>query len=233
MTLAIIGAAWAATLATGQGVDPRTATGQLAVNGGAAAWRAAGYIEFEVRIQTAIGERGPWTYHWARKDGLVRMAGPGPEGASYDLAIELGSRTGGAWANGRQIEGQKLAAAMTWALQRFGEDTLWLTFPLEWGAPGVSVTPMSDETGPSSVTFKVTEVRSPGRSWKVMLDAASGRVAKTVLDVAGSPPLTVIWEGWQDVGGLSFASKRTLAETGEVVLVDVKQVSAAAPGGLF
>lgn len=233
LTVALVMAALIAASAMGQGVDSRTAAGQLAVSGGAAAWRAAGYIAFEVRIQTAAGQLGPWSYHWARKEGLLRMTGPGPGGDAYDLAIELGSRSGGAWANGKQLGGKQLADAMTWALQRFGEDTLWLTFPLEWGAPAVTVTPMSDETDANGTTFKVTEVRSQGRSWKVTLDPTTGLVAKTVLEVTGSPRWSVTWEDWTTVGGLVFASKRTIAETGEVVLVDVKQVAATAPTDLF
>ena len=125
--------AWAAPGLGFDGPDPRTPAGQTAACGGAANWQALGYLEFNVKITGPAGVQGPFAYRWDRRDGYLRLTGPSAAGEKTDVAIDLGSKTGGAWANGKQLAGKELGETVNWALQRFGEDTLWLTFPLDWG----------------------------------------------------------------------------------------------------
>lgn len=212
--------------------DPRTAAGQLAACGGAANWQALGYLEFTVKITGSAGVQGPFLYRWDRRDGYLRLSGPTPAGDKVDIAIDLGSKTGGAWANGKQLSGAKLGETINWALQRFGEDTLWLTFPLDWGMAGVKVKPLSDVAGDGGATAPAVDVQSAVGDWTVTLDPATGRVARTVL-ARKSGTLTVTWSDWQAHGGVFFAHKRVIAETGETVDVEVLQALAQAPAGAF
>ena len=215
-----------------EGPDPRTPAGQAAVCGGDANWQALGYLEFTVKITGPAGVNGPFTYLWDRRDGYLRLSGPSPAGEKTDVAIDLGSKTGGAWGNGKQLAGKKLAATVGWALQRFGEDTLWLTFPLDWGMPGVKVRPLPDVAGDGGAMSPAVDVQSAVGDWKVTLDPATGRVARTVL-VRPSGTLTVTWSDWQAHGGVFFAHKRAIAETGETVDVNVLQALPKAPAGAF
>ncbi len=224
VALTLFGAA-AAALAF-DGPDPRTAAGQVAACGGAANWRGIGYLEFEVSIATPKGLQGPFAYRWDRTHGYLRAAIPSATGSKLDAAIDIGSKTGGAWENGQQLSGKKLGDAVSYAIQRFGEDVLWLTFPLDWGMPGVTVKPLTDAPDPS------VEVQSQIGTWKVKLDPASGRVLETVLNRKGST-LTVKWEGWQAHAGVFFAHKRTIAETGETVTIEVRQALPQAPADAF
>jgi hypothetical protein len=43
----------------------------------------------------------------------------------------------------------------------------------------------------------------------------------------------VKWEGWQAHAGVFFAHKRTIAETGETVDIDVRQALPQAPADAF
>ncbi len=224
LSLALVAAA--APALSFDGPDPRTPAGQLAACGGAASWRAIGYLEFEVTITTPTRVQGPYAYRWERTHGYLRAAIPSPTGSKIDAAIDIGSKTGGAWENGQQLSGKKLGEAVSYALQRFGEDVLWLTFPLEWGAPGVTVKALAAAPEPAA------EVQSPVGTWKVNLDPATGRVRETVLTRKGSA-LDVKWDGWQPHGGVYFAHKRTIAETGEVVTVEVRQALPQAPADAF
>ena len=222
------------TGAIAQTVDPRTPAGQLEACGGAANWRAVGYLEFEVKITTAGREQGPWHYRYDKKDGFLRLSGPWSEGPKLDAAIDLGSRTGGAWDSGTQLTGKKLSDAVSWALGRFGEDVLWLTFPLQWSAPGVTVTPLPDVAGAAGAKPSPSvEIKGPAGTWTVVLDPATGRVARTVVVRAGSPTVTVAWDDWRAVAGVYFANRRTIAETGETVDVSVLQALPGAPPDAF
>jgi hypothetical protein len=213
--------------------DSRTAAGQLAACGGAGAWNAIGYLDFTVTITSAAGVQGPFTYGWDRHDGLLRFAGQSPAGTKIEAAVDLRSRTGGAWENGKQLTGKRLADAMTWVLQRFGEDVLWLTFPLDWGQPGVTVTALPDTPGDGGVAYPTVNVKAPTGVWKTMLDPATGLVYRTMVTREGHPTLTVTWGEWQKHGGVFFAGKRTIAETGETVAVEVTQAAATPPPGTF
>jgi hypothetical protein len=215
-----------------EGPDPRTPDGQIAACGGAANWQALGYLEFTVRITSAAGVQGPFLYRWDRQDGYLRLSGPSPAGDKTEVAVDLGSKTGGAWANGKQLAGKKLTETVNWALQRFGEDTLWLTFPLDWRMAGVKVKALPDVAGKDGTMSPAVDVQSVVGDWKVVLDPATGRVSRTVL-VRPSGPLTVTWSCWQAHGGVFFAHKRTIEETGETVDVEVLQALPQAPAGAF
>jgi hypothetical protein len=216
-----------------QSSDPRTAEGQLVASGGAANWQAVGFLEFEVKIQAPSGLQGPWSYKWGRFDGVMRLSGPWPSGGKLDVVLDLASRTGGAWEDGKQLSGKRLTEASNWALQRFGEDLQWLTFPLEWGAGGVTVTPMVNATEADGKSYPATEVKNGSGTWQVTLDPTTGRVLKTVLRAENLQTLTVTWEAWRQVGGVYFAGKRTIAETGESVEVSVTRVLPSSPADAF
>lgn len=221
------GAAWA------QAPDPRTPAGQLAVCGGAENWRRIGFLDFEVRITAGTTEQGPWRYYWDRGNGFFRLTGKGPDGQQMDLALDLGSRTGGGWKGGKQLMGAELGASVSWAMQRFSEDVLWLTFPLEWGAAGVTVSQKPNVTDEAGVVRPVVLVNSPTGSWEAWLDPATGLVARTIFDRAGGMRYTVTWEDWAPTAGVLFARKRVIAQTGETVAVKVMRALDSAPRDAF
>ncbi len=214
--------------------DPRTAAGQLAACGGAAAWSAVGYLEFTVTVDGADAQtQGPWTYRWDRRSGFVRFTGPGPDGRDLDVAIEVSSRTGGGWADGKQLMGPDLAEAVSWAADRFANDVLWLTFPLEWGASGVTVTALPDVTADDAPPQPAVDVRSSMGRWNVLLDPATGRIARTVFSKVGTAPVTATWTGWEEHAGVMFATGHDVPETGGSVSVAVLQALPSAPRDAF
>lgn len=233
ITGALLWSAACLPLAWAQAADPRSAAGQLEVCGGAANWQRVGYLEFEVRIETEQGMSGPWLYRWARRDGFMRMTGTAPDGAQADVAVELTSRTGGGWKAGTQLTGQALAETVAWALSRFAEDVLWLTFPLEWGAAGVTVRALADDIGEDGVARPAVEIRSGNGIWNCVLDPANGRIVETTFSRAGAGSYTALWEDWQEHGGVVFAGRRKIVETGETIVLTVKQVLAQTPATAF
>ena len=223
-----------AGVAHAQGVDPRTADGQLQVCGGVASWQSVGYLEFEVKISTPDGNvQGPWMYRWGRREGVLRMSGPWVGGAKLEVVLDIASRTGGGWENGKQLVGKRLGEASNWALQRFGEDILWLTFPLEWSNSGVEVFPQPKITESAGKSYQATEVKTSRGTWKVWLDDTTGRVVKSVLAAEGATPLTVLWSDWKDVNGVLFSQHRQIVETGESVDVTVVRSLGQSPADAF
>ncbi|MFH1176106.1 MAG: hypothetical protein V1750_01770 [Acidobacteriota bacterium] len=215
-----------------QAPDPRTAGGQLEVCGGAASWRGIGYLEFEVTITTAQAQQGPWRYRWDRRQGYLRLTGAGADGSQLDVALDLGSRTGGGWSNGQQLTGEPLGEAVSWTLQRFGEDVVWLTFPLEWGAPGVTVTAQEDVLAGEQRMPAVRVVSAIG-PWEVLLDPATGQVSQTVFERAGMGRITASWQEWENHAGVFFARRRVILETGETLDLRVLKALAATPVDAF
>jgi hypothetical protein len=214
------------------GPDPRTPAGQLAACGGARNWRGVGYLEFEVTVTTQGRAQGIYGYRWDRTHGYLRAAIASAARTKLDAAIDLGSKTGGAWENGQRLSGRRLTDAVSYAIQKFGEDASWLTFPLDWGAPGVTVKPLPDVPGETGAPYPAVDVQSQAGSWKVRLDPTTGRVAQTVLTRKGAT-MTVKWEGWQAHAGVFFAHRRRVAETGETIDVQIHHVLPRAPADAF
>lgn len=234
LLVVLVGLAVVTGAAHAQGVDPRTADGQLQVCGGLASWQSVGYLEFEVKITTADGNvQGPWVYRWGRREGVLRMSGPWSGNAKLEVVLDIASRSGGGWEDGKQLVGARLGEASNWALLRFGEDILWLTFPLEWSNAGVEVVPQASVTEADGKTYSATEVRTSRGTWKVLLDQTTGRVVKSVLAGEGTTPLSVVWSDWKDVNGVLFAQRRQILETGETVDVNVIRTLGQAPADAF
>ncbi len=233
ITGALLCAVVSPPLAWAQAADPRTAGGQLQVCGGAANWQRVGYLEFEVRIETEQGVSGPWLYRWARREGFMRMTGRAADGVLVDIAVELNSRTGGGWKGGTQLTGTALAETVTWVLSRFAEDVLWLTFPLEWGAAGVSVRALPDDIGEDGVVRPAAEVRSGMGTWTCVLDRETGRIVETTFSRPGAASYTALWDDWQDHAGVLFAGRRRVVETGETIILAVKQALPQTPATAF
>lgn len=213
--------------------DPRTAEGQLLVCGGAEAWRAVGFLDFEVRETSDLGNHGPYRYRWDRRAGYLRLTGPAPDGQPADVLVELSSRSGGGSKAGRSVSGDELTRVVAWALQKFASDLIFVVFPLEWGASGVTVTPQADNVGDDGRTYPATRVVSPVGTWNVLLDPVTGRVARTVSERLGMPSVTVVWDNWQSHGGVLFAHRRTQVDTKETVEVSILQASGTAPADAF
>jgi hypothetical protein len=229
LTIVALGSSWGWT----QTPDPRTAAGQLTVCGGAESWGRIGYLEFVVDVTSPAAKQGPWYYRWDRAHNYLHFSGPGSDGSPLDVVLDIGSRSGGGTKDGAQLTDQPLADAVNWVLTRFSEDVLWLTFPLEWGAPGVTVTPLPNTTGADGVSYLATRVDSAVGSWVVRIDPATGHVVESVFRRPGEPSLTVDWEDWRPDGDVLFAHRRRVEETHEVVEVDVKRALPAAPADAF
>lgn len=191
------------------------------------------FVEFEVEIDSPQGKQGPWLYRWDRSGGYGRLTGPGPDDSYLDVVIDIASRTGGGARNGEPMEGETLVQMMAWAVQRMAEDILWLTFPLSWGAAGVTVTPQDDFVDDEGVRHPAVEVNSAVGTWDVALDRETGRIMRTVYERPGVGRFTVTWEEWQAHGGVFFAGRRTIEETGEVVTIHVLRHGASPPPDAF
>lgn len=218
---------------TAQSVDPRTAEGQLAACGGADAWNSLGFLDFSVTITTNGTVSGPWRYRWDRRNSFFRISGPYPQGGTVDLALDIGSRSGGGWMDGESLTGEALSAVVDWAFARFSEDLLWLTFPLGWRAPGVTVTPGPPAANDAGEQRLTTTIVSPVGRWSALLDPQTGLVTRTVLDRPGGARLTVEWSAWTRSGGVAFAGMRRFVETGEEVSVTVNAALATTPADAF
>jgi hypothetical protein len=222
-----------AAVASGRTPDPRTAQGQLAACGGLWKWQRIGYIEFTVALHDPRGFVGSWHYHWDRVNGILRLTGDGPDGVPVDVVMEVRSRTGGGWRGGELMVGEPLADLVEWALARWDQDLAWLAFPLTWGAPGVTVQPAASGSGPDGRGGEPTRVQTPAGTWDVWLDEESGLIERTVRDPGGELQRTIEWKGWEEHGGVSFARRRAIAETGETIEVTVLRVGPAAPLDAF
>ncbi len=225
--------AGSATLAVSGGPDPRTAQGQLAACGGLWNWQRIGYIEFTVAVREASGLAGRWHYHWDRTNSILRLTGDGPDGVPVDVVMEVRSRTGGGWRGGELVVGEPLEALIGWALARWDQDLTWLAFPLLWSAPGVTVRPGEGAGSAAAPRARSTRVEAPSGTWEVVLDDQTGRVALAVRDLGSPHQRTVEWLDWEEHGGVSFARRRAIAETGEAVEVEILSVGTEAPPGVY
>ncbi len=156
-------------------------------------------------------------HSWNKHTGWHRVSGKNRMGESYCIMESLNDSTGMAWVNGNKIEGDSLQKLLGFARRVWTNDTYWFLMPYKLRDPGV----MLSYLGPDSsgvyerlgLTFDHVG-QTPGDRYTVFVNRKNNRVEKWEFQLEGSvpPPEASTWEGWEEHGGLWFATAHRMSE---------------------
>lgn len=158
----------------GQGAEALAAR-TLEALGGAEAWERTRFLSFDF-----FGAR---SHHWDRYTGRHRLSGTGRDGESYVVLQDLDDRSGRAWVDGVELEGE---ARDEWLERAYGawiNDTYWLLMPYKLRDPGVELRALGQEALSDGRTYDVLELSfgdvglTPGDRYRAYLDPESGLMA--------------------------------------------------------
>src|SRR5262249_60726929 len=104
--------------------------------GGKKAWDDMHYIRFEFGMEKDGKFQGR-SHTWDKWTGRYRLEGKTPDGKSYVTLMNVNTKEGSAWMDGKKLEGDDAKKALEKAYGAWVNDTYWLLMPYKLKDPGV------------------------------------------------------------------------------------------------
>jgi hypothetical protein len=183
--------------------------------GGSAAWNETHYLRF-----TFAGRR---THLWDKHAGRDRVEGETKEGEKYVVVVDLQSKQGKVWLNGREASGEKAQKLLENAYGAWVNDTYWLVMPYKLRDPGVNLAYVGQESIDGATYDKLLLTfhnvgLTPGDRYWAFIHRETGlmdRWAYVLESEPDLPPTVWKWQGWQRYGKIMLAPDRVMVGEGD------------------
>ncbi len=208
--------------------------------GGKDAWDRTHFLRFGFG-----GMRdGKWsgrTHHWDKWTGRYRVEGTTRDGKPFLTLMNLNTKQGSAWLEGKKLEGEDLTKALERGYGMWVNDTYWLLMPYKLKDPGVVLAYAGEERGDGGATYDKLQLQfesvglTPKDTYWVWVNRDTGMVDRWdyVLNGESVAPTTWRWTGWKKYGDIMLAGERTNAKGDGKILLPGIAVFEALPDSVF
>lgn len=223
---------------------------------------AARATEIADRVMTALGGKEAWdktrflrfsfggerdgkfqgrTHTWDKWTGRYRVEGQTREGKPFLILMNLNTKQGSAWLDGKKVEGEELKKELERGYGMWVNDTYWLLMPYKMRDPGVVLAYAGEEKGASGAMYDKVKLTfdnvglTPKDTYWVWVNRNTGLVDRWdfVLKGQAVPPTTFTWTGWKKYGGIMLAGERVNPkEDGKLLLPNIA-VLESVPDSVF
>lgn len=201
--------------------------------GGMDGWKQVKAVRFDFRVEPQGAEARSVKHLWDRasnrdhieqtKDGKVKVAW-----------IDLATKKGAAWLDGKKLEGKDLTDAMDWAYGRWVNDTYWLIMPFKWMDSGVNVKKEADQNGMNVLHLSFNQVGlTPGDQYWVFMDPKTHLMQRWKFKLQGNDEGDFNWEEWGDFGPVKLSKTKSSADGKLKIRFDPLQVLDSADAAYF
>jgi len=215
--LTLLGTASAQT-ATPARSDPKAvaiADKVMQALGGPAAWDATRYLRFDFAVEREGKQVTSRAHTWDKHSGRYRLEAKTREGQPYIVLMNVNSKEGSAWLDGKPLEGDELKKYLDQAYATWINDTYWLLMPYKLKDPGVILGYDGEETAVDGswdklvLTFDNVGLTPKDKYW-VFVNKTNHLVERWDYILKGGPgPATSwLWKGWQRYGAIMLAPER-------------------------
>jgi len=243
MTLAPFVLALLPSAATPAAPDPRALAiaGQVMdALGGEAAWRKARFLRFDFAVESEGKIGMSRSHYWDKWTGRYRVEGKTKEGRSFLVLMDLDTREGQAWLDGKPAEGGALKEQLERGYAAWVNDTYWLLMPYKLRDPGVRLVLAGEEKSGDAawdkllLSFDAVGLTPKDRYW-VFVNRATHLVDRWeyVLQGEKGPATRWEWKGWKAYGGIQLAPERVGEKAKRRILFPVLDVPASIPDAVF
>ncbi|MGH9364261.1 MAG: hypothetical protein ACRD1B_03215, partial [Thermoanaerobaculia bacterium] len=109
----------------------------IAAMGGEKAWEKSRQFQFDFVVLREGKKAVSRSHAWDRYTGDYRVSGTDKTGAPYAVYLNVNTKDGKAFVNGKPVESEQQAALLKGAYGMFINDTYWLLAPWKVFDPGV------------------------------------------------------------------------------------------------
>lgn len=202
--------------------------------GGRQAWEDARYIRF-----TFVRGGRSLDIAWDRYTGRYRLDATNDANVPYTVIMNLNTRQGSAWLEGRPLTDKELSEYLTRASRVWAGETYWLLMPYKLFDPGVHLTYEGEETLDGKA-YDVLHLEfenvgfTPGDTFSVFVDPKTHLVDRWRFKLQSGYEGDFRWTDWETFDGIRLATKRVSAgEEPQTLLFKDIVVSHEAPDDVF
>jgi hypothetical protein len=183
--------------------------------GGSDAWNAAHFLRFDFAVEKAGKTVFSRSHTWDKWTGRYRLEGKDKAGIPYLTLMNLHTKDGKAYKNGKELQGAEAKKALDSAHEAWVNDTYWLLMPYKMKDPGVILAYDAEKKlgqDPCDVvvlTFDHVGLTPKDTYW-VWVNKTTHLVDRWdfVLEGEKPPAETYLWKGWRKYGPILLAPDR-------------------------
>lgn len=208
--------------------------------GGEGAWKKTRFLRFDFAVESDGKIAMSRSHYWDKWTGRYRVEGKTKEGKSFLVLMNLNSREGRAWLDGKPAEGDGLKELLERGWAVWVNDSYWLLMPYKLRDPGVTLALAGEAKVGEAVcdklllTFEGVGLTPKDRYW-AFVNRHTHLVNRWeyVLQGEKGSPTRWDWKGWKAYGGIHLAPERVNEKDKRRILFPVLDVPASIPDAVF
>jgi hypothetical protein len=191
----------------------------MAALGGQKAWDGTRFLRFDFAVERGGKALFSRAHTWDKWNGRYRLESKTEKGEPLVVLMNLNTRDGDAWIDGKKLEGAAEKAQLDGAFGAWTNDTYWLLMPYKLRDEGCKLALAGEETKDGKawdkllLTFDNVGLTPKDKYW-VYVNRETGLVDKWdfVLKGEKKPPSTFTWEGWKSYGKIQLPNDHVNAK---------------------
>lgn len=189
--------------------DPKAAEvggKMISAMGGMDGWKKVNALRFNFQVEQEGAPPRAVKHLWDRKGWRDHVEGT-KDKKPIVAWIDLTSKNGAAWLDGKKLEGEELKQAMEWAYGRWVNDTYWLVMPFKIFDPGVNLKYEGQKNGHDVLHVSFGKVGlTPGDQYWVYVNPKTGMIDQWVFLLEGEKEKESFdWKDYGDYGGVKLS----------------------------
>jgi plasmid maintenance system killer protein len=195
--------------AWGQERDPKAVTlaeKTIQAMGGVDGWKQVSAIRFNFQVEPQGRPAFAAKHLWDRKNSRDHVEGKNKDGKLMVAWVDLRTKDGQAWTDGKKLEGEELKKALEWAYSRWINDTYWLIMPFKTLDAGVTIKHEGEKDGHEILHVSFSKVgETPGDQYWAHINKQNGLMDRWEYTLQDQTKGDWSWVEWKDFGKIKLS----------------------------
>jgi hypothetical protein len=208
--------------------------------GGEAAWKKTRLLRFDFAVERGGATLLRRAHTWDMWTGRYRVEGKDESGRPVVILMNLHTRQGNAWVDGKPVTGDALSKLLESGFAWWTNDSYWLLMPYKMRDPGVNLSWVREDRKDGDIrdvvlmTFDKVGLTPKDRYW-VFVSRKTGLVEhwEFVLKGVTAAPTPFDWKGWKLYGHIRLADDRVNTKDGTHIRFPVLAVPTSIDDAVF
>lgn len=180
--------------------------------GGMTAWKQTGAVRFNFGVVHPDGTGRAVKHLWDRKNNRDHVEGS-QDNKQMVAWIDLSTKKGSAWQDGKKPDGADLDKAMEWAYGRWVNDSYWLIMPFKLFDSGTHLKYEGEKEGYNVLHLDFDHVGlTPGDQYWLYVNKQTNLMDRWEFLLESKDKGDFSWKQWQPYGALTLSNLKTSAD---------------------
>jgi hypothetical protein len=197
--------------------------------GGLEEWKSVMALRFNFQVEPKGAPAKAVKHLWDRRLNRDHVEGT-KDNKPMVAWINLTTKKGMAWFDGKELAGDDLNKAMEWAYGRWVNDSYWVIMPFKLLDDGTSVHYMEEKDGHDVLHLSFGKVGlTPGDQYFAYINTDTGLMDKWEFLLQGGEKGTFQWLDWTKVGNVRLSTYKKGTDGTGIRIQPLKALDSADP----